>query len=368
MHWLLLLAVIASTSNLKGGSSSTLSRLAENELRKQIGTAQTVRVQAAPGRSGARGDFDYFNITLDGFAADRLMNLANQAEKSNKGEYSNRNNRYPNSRLKAEDVLGDILGNGGARGDLGDILGGVLNGGNRNGRIGRIRLKASNFTFNGARYSNLDATFGEIRFDWLSALSGDVKIKSVQPGTLGLSLQADQLARILGPQLPSVRNVRVRFSNGLAYVGGRADYMSLGVPFEVGGRLSVRENEVWVNDIRASVAKLRLPSFVMNELTRGVNPLYDFDKNNRWPLAVNLNTAGAQNNVLSLRGGISWRGFNRQNSRDNDDYRDDYGYDDGDSTYPDDMSTRYPNSRYPDDDYPGDTRSRDDVWGEVFGR
>jgi hypothetical protein len=81
----------------------------------------------------------------------------------------------------------------------------------------------------------------------------------VQPGTLGLSLRADQAARLLGPRLPSVRDVRVRFANGLAYVGGRTDYLGVGVPFEVGGRLSVTQNEVRADNIRASVASSACP-------------------------------------------------------------------------------------------------------------
>jgi hypothetical protein len=149
-----------------------------------VGQHGNVRVQMAPGKSKARGDFDYFNITLDGFAADRLLGLAERAQPSNTSPRDN--GRYPGDEYSRDayplhnrsagtrnlDIgdLGDILNKGGS-GGLGDILGGVL-GGKGAGRIGRIRLRATNFTFQGARYDALDATLGEVRFDWTKALRG----------------------------------------------------------------------------------------------------------------------------------------------------------------------------------------------------
>ena len=381
MHWLFLLAILSSTTSLKnGGNASSMNRLAENALRKQLGSANSVRVQMAPGTSKARGDFDYFNITLDGFAADRLMGLADRAESSSttrsrnrtdqSGRYPNDENSdmYPLSNFQKRNIdigdLGDILKGG----DLGNILGGVL-GGKGAGRIGRIRLRATNFTFQGARYDALDATLGEVRFDWAKALSGNFDVKSVQPGTLGLSLRADQAARLLGPRLPSVRDLRVRFSNGLAYIGGRSEYYGVGVPFEVGGRLSVQQNEVRADNIQASLAKFRLPSFVMNELTRGVNPLYDFDPNDRWPLAINLQTAGTTSNALALRGGLQWRGFNGRNNdtrNRNRDSRDRNRNEDYDPSY--DGENTGTRDRYPDDNTTSQKRAPQDILGDILGR
>jgi hypothetical protein len=88
------------------------------------------------------------------------------------------------------------------------------------------------------------------------------------------------------------------------------------VPFEAGGRLSVQTNQVRAEDLRLSLAKLKLPSIVMNELTKSVNPLYDFDPNQKWPIAVNLNTADAARNILAMRGGLQWLGFNRDKRTD----------------------------------------------------
>ncbi|MBW3637962.1 MAG: hypothetical protein KY445_16080, partial [Armatimonadetes bacterium] len=207
MHWLLLLALLSSTTDLKGGgSTSSLNRLAETSLRRQLGQVNNVRVQVAPGRSG-RGDFDSFDVSLDGFSADRLMGLANQAAQ-NEGVYnapsSPRGDIYPFAPRNNFDAgdLGDILGGaGGGRigGILGDILGG-RNGGNGAGRIGRIRLNATNFTFQGTRYNSLSADMGEVRFDWNKALRGNFDIQSVSPGSLALSLNGDQAARLLAPR------------------------------------------------------------------------------------------------------------------------------------------------------------------------
>ncbi|MDF2440723.1 MAG: hypothetical protein JWN98_1707 [Abditibacteriota bacterium] len=374
MHWLLLLAILSSTTKLdSNGSASNLNRLAENALRQQLGNARTVRVQVVPDETRRRGDFDAFNITLDGFDADALMGLANRTAQN--GSTSNRNGSYDRSgnesyfgspQARSNFDIEDVL-RGGNIGGIGDILGGVL-GGKGAGRIGRIRLKATNFSMQGTRYAAMNLDFGEVRFDWAKAARGQFDIQSVQPGTLGLTLNADQAVRLLAPRLPSVQGLRVRFANGLAHVGGRADYYGVNVPFEVGGRLTVQQNQVRADSLRASISKLRLPSFVVNELTRGINPLYDFDPQNRWPLSVNLQTAGTQSNALALRGGIQWRGFG-QHTR-NDPGRDenyDPRYDDG--AY--DPNPRYPEPNQPQNrPAPRDNRDStfEDVIGGIFGR
>lgn len=380
MHWLFLLAILSSSTNLdSNGSASNLNRLAENALRRQLGNARTVRVQVVPDETKRRGDFDAFNITLDGFDADALMGLAGRA-----GQASSTSNRSGNAgsgaggygderyfgSQKARNNFGieDIFRGGdiGNIGGIGDILGGVL-GGKGAGRIGRIRLNATNFSMQGTRYAAMNADFGEVRFDWAKAARGQFDIQSVQPGTLGLTLKADQAVRLLAPRLPSIRGLQVRFANGLAHVGGRADYYGVGVPFEVGGRLTVQQNQVRADSLRASISRLRLPSFVLNELTRGINPLYDFDPQNRWPLSVNLQTAGTQNNALALRGGIRWRGFG-QNDRDRSS-RDD----NGDPRYDrNDNGDFDPNPRYPHEEPQNNPSRRDstieDVIGGIFGR
>ncbi len=360
MHWLLLLALLSSTTDLKGGgSTSSLNRLAETSLRRQLGQVNGVRVQVSPGRGG-RGDFESFDVSLDGFSADRLMGLANQAsqnERINDGPSSSGGDTYPVAPRKNFDAgdLGDILGGAGG-GKIGGILGDILGGRNRGnsvGRIGRIRLNATNFTFQGTRYNSLSADLGEIRFDWNKALRGNFDIQSVSPGSLALSVSGDQAARLLAPRLPSLRDVRVRFSDGRAFVSAKSDAYGVRVPFEVGARLSVQQNRVVATDFAASVAKLRLPSFVLGELTRGVNPLYDFDPQGRWPLAVNLNTAQSAGNVLAMRGGVQWLGFGngRRTGEQND--------------------PRNGGSRYPDENFPDSRdrqRSPSDILGDILGR
>lgn len=329
MHWILLLALLSSTTGLKNTDSpSTLNRLAENALRRQIGDARSVKVQVSPSRD--KGGFDNFSVSLDGFAADRLLDLANRTDQSSRrndpysgGQPDGRSPdepRYPSElrRFKAGD-LGDIFGGigGGKYGDLGGIFGDILGGGLGTrgvGRVGHISLRATNFSFQGARYDFLSADLGEVRFDWSKALRGEMDVQSVAPGSLALRLSSSQMTRLLAPRLPSLRDVKVQFSGGRAFVGAKSEYYGVRVPFEVGARLSVQNNEVRADDFRASIAKLRLPGLVTDELTRGLNPLYDFDPQNRWPLAINLSTAQAQGDTLALQGGIRWIGFNSRHS------------------------------------------------------
>ena len=345
MHWLLLLSLLDSSTALKnGGSPSTLNKLAETSLRRQLGDVQNVRVVVAPGQG--QGDFNSFDVTLDGFSADRLMNLANKTSSSQS------TNRSFDAR-DLEDILGGIgKGNVGSGGKYGDILGGVLGGAKSGGRIGRVRLKATNFSFQGARYESMSADLGEIKFDWRKALTGNFDIKSVSPGTLALSVRGDQAAKLLAPRLPSVSDVRVRFSDGRAFVGAKSGLYGVRVPFEVGARLSVQQNRVMATDFAASVSKLRLPSVVVNELTRGLNPLYDFDPQGRWPLAINLSTAQATGDVLAMRGGVQWLGLG---GRRNDSSRDN-------NTSSRDSGDIYPNEA------PRSKPRVPDVFGDIFGR
>lgn len=325
MHWLLILSLLSSTADIKdqNATGSTLNRLAENALRQKLGNSvRNVQVDLRRGR-GRGGDFDSFVVNLDGFSADRLLDMNERAQSSN-GEYYD--DRYPDYRLQnlqrlnaSPFDLGDIFSGdfGGIfNGDIGDILGGGIS---TSGRIGRMQINAGNFSYDGVRYDGLQAGLGEIKFNWAKALRGDFDIESVQPGNLGVQLRADQAQRLIAPRLPSVSEARLRFDNGLAFVGGRADFYGMNIPFEAGGRLSVQTNQVRADNLKLSVARLRLPPFVMNELTKSVNPLYDFDPDQKWPVAVNLNTAAASNNVLAMRGGLQWLGFNRsdRDSRDN---------------------------------------------------
>ena len=322
MHWLLVLALLSSTTDIKdqNASGSSLNRLAENALRQKLGSSvRDVRVDMKRGQ-GRGGDFDYFNVTLDGFSADRLANLEKSAGSSGEPtSSSNDRDVYPDLRLQSTRRLaaqpfdlGDIF-NGDIgnifNGGIGDILGGGLS---TQGRIGKLQINAANFSYGGVQYNGMQAGLGEIKFNWVKALRGEFDIQTVQPGNLGLQLRAEQAQRLIAPRLPSVKNVKLRFDNGLAYVGGRTDFYGIGVPFEAGGRLSVQTNQVRADSMRLSVAKLRLPSFVMNEITKSVNPLYDFDPKQKWPIAVNLSTAAADNNLLGMRGGLQWLGFNRK--------------------------------------------------------
>jgi hypothetical protein len=366
MHWLLLLAVLSSTTSLQsGGSSTQMNRLAENALRQKLGGARNVRVEVAPGQSRSAGDYDRLTVNLDGFAADRLMDLANRNGSTQQtypggSNYPPYGSRLDNSgagprgiepRQLDTDILGQVLGGvlgGNGSGDLGGILGGVLKG----GRIGRLQLRATNFTYGGAQYDLMSADIGEIRFDWGKALRGDLDIKSIQPGSLLLQLRGDQAARLIAPRLPSVRDVKVRFADGRAFVGAKSDLYGLRVPFEVGARLSVTQNQVRADGFQASIAKLRLPSIVLDEITRGVNPLYDFDPQQRWPITVELQTAGTANNALAMRGGVRWVGFNRRDSRDEYDRREQERRDR-------EEQERQRNRQYPD---PAD------ILGGLFGR
>ena len=342
MHWLLLLAVITSTTGARSGQSSAqTSKLIEDALRQKLGNAQTVRVQLAQNEntgsksSGrAAGDFDRITVDLSGFNADRLDGVSTGTNDTFPGESSTGDsfpgeafpgesfpsedgNIYPPSELRTNkikaDVLGDILGGvlgGGkvSKGDIGSILGNLMKG----GRIGRLQLRAKNFSYGGANYDSMSADIGEIRFDWAKALRGQMDIKSIQPGSLALQLRGDQAAKLLGPRLPRLSDVRVQFRDGRAFVGASAKNFGIRVPFEVGARLSVQQNQVRAEDFAASVSKLRLPGFVLDELTRGINPIYDFDPKNKLPLAIDLQTAGTANNALALRGGVRWLGFNRR--------------------------------------------------------
>jgi hypothetical protein len=315
MHWLLILGLLGATTNVsdRNASGTQLNRLAENAIRQQLGNSvRNVRVNLQRG-NGRSGDFDYFNVTLDGFDANRF------AQNSARDNNSRDENSYPdwqrqNKKLSANRFdIGDIFGGDYGsifKGDFGDVIGGILTGGA--GRIGKMQINANDFSYDGVRYDGLNAGLGEIRFDWGSALRGDVNVQSMQPGNLGLQLRADQATKLLAPRLPSVRDARLHFQNGAANLSGKSDWYGVRIPFEVGGKLSVQTNQVRADDLRLKISKLRLPSFVMDELTKSVNPLYDFDPDQKWPIAVNLNTADAQSDVLSMRGGLRWLGFGRQ--------------------------------------------------------
>ena len=319
MHWLLILGLLGATTNVSdpNASGTQLNRLAENAIRQQLGNSvRDVRVNMKRG-NGRGGDFDYFNVTLDGFDANRFAQDSSRNDK--RGKNSRNKKSDPDWLIESKKVgarsfdIGDIFsGDYGNifKGDWGDVVGGILTGGA--GRVGKMQINANNFSYDGVRYEGLNAGLEDINFDWKNALRGDVTVESMQPGNLGLNLRADQATKLIAPRLPSIRDARLSFENGAANLSGKSDWYGVRVPFEVGGKLSVQTNQVRADDLRLKVSKLRLPDFVTEELTRSVNPLYDFDPDQKWPIAVNLNTADARNDVLAMRGGLRWLGFGRQ--------------------------------------------------------
>lgn len=319
MHWLLLLSILASTTGVKpGADAQSANRLVENALRQKLGGARKVQVELAPAPNHAAGDFDRIVVNLDGFSADRLegavaSTIPSEPERPNTYPPDGYSRPKPRSLDKTgiEDILDGVLngGKGGSvgGGDLGNILGGLL----RGGRIGRLQFRATNFSYGGAQYDALSADLGEIRFDWAKALRGEMDVKSVQPGTLALALQGDQAAKLLAPRLPQLDNLKVSFRDGRAFLAARSNFYGLRLPFEVGARLTVTRNQVIASDWGASLANVKVPGLVLDEITERANPLYDFDPKNRWPIAVDLQTAGTTNNALALRGGLRWLGFNR---------------------------------------------------------
>src|SRR5688500_552057 len=96
MHWLLVLALLSSTTNLKDGATgSALNGAAESALRQRLGNAKVVRVDIARRAKSSLGDFDHFNVTLDGFNADSLMSLNSRATTTQPPSSRPDGNTYP---------------------------------------------------------------------------------------------------------------------------------------------------------------------------------------------------------------------------------------------------------------------------------
>lgn len=312
MHWLLILALLSSTTNIKdqNATGSQLNKMVETALRQELGgKVDHLNVNVKRAENGNAGDFDSFAVNLNGFSADQLASrLASLQQRDDASRRSSQN--FAAAPLNAHSFdIGSIM-----KGGFGDILGGIFGSKfSKQGRIGHVEINAGNFNYDNIRYDSLRVGVGEIKFDWTKALRGDFDIDSMAPGNINLQLAGDQAQRLVAPRLPMVKDLKLGFTNGVANLGGRADFYGVGVPFQTDGRLSVETNQVRVDDLHLKVAKLALPSFLMGEITKAVNPLYDFDPNHKWPIAVNMYTAaGAKNsNTLQMRGGLKWLGFDR---------------------------------------------------------
>lgn len=316
MHWLFILALLSSTTNVKdqNATGSSLNKMVENALRQELGgNVDRLTVNVKRAENGGAADFDSFSVNLSGFSADHLAERFMESQQRKEASKTSSRNFAASSFDASAFDLNDIL-----QGSFGDILGGIF--GKKfspKGRIGHLEVNAGNFTYDNVRYDGLRVGVGEIKFDWTKALRGDFDIDSMAPGNINLQLAGDQAQRLVAPRLPMVKNVKLSFDEGRANLGGRAEFYGVGVPFETGGRLSVQTNQVRVDDLRLKVAKLALPSFLMGEITKAVNPLYDFDPDHKWPIAVNMYTAaGAKNsNTLHMRGGLKWLGFDRDKKK-----------------------------------------------------
>jgi hypothetical protein len=184
------------------------------------------------------------------------------------------------------------------------------------GRIGRFEMSLRDFGAQGFRVSALDLSIDNVLLDW-KALRKSSQLKLVSPpasdtttprtsGRARLVLGQAALEGFVRTRFPDLGKSRVTLSNGrMISVAGAREFLGASFPFELSGRLEVRDGRALeLRDPQVLAAGVPLAPALAAPLLKNLGTLYELDPVGRWPLAMRVTSlkvetvAGAPSLVL----------------------------------------------------------------------
>lgn len=177
------------------------------------------------------------------------------------------------------------------------------------GRVGHTEIALQDFGLGPLRVTSLDASFEDVIYDWKELKKGRaLAIESAGPARASLVLPAASLDTLLRARLTSFQNPRLSLKDGLLRITGTraAPIVGTQLPVVFTARPAVRGNEIRLEDTTLSIGGAPVPGLVARSLVNDINPVFSFDRAGTWPYRVNLTSATAQNDALSLEATLSF--------------------------------------------------------------
>lgn len=180
----------------------------------------------------------------------------------------------------------------------------------KTGSIGHLELRLRNLIFADPKSGDLAVSsavisFDEVRYDF-NALKKQSKVRliSFSNGKIALGVESPALLPIFGRRAPDIKNPRVELSGGEAIFSGRREFLGTGTDVIVRGPVVARGRNLELDNPRVQVADLILSPAVAAPFLKGVNPLYEFDPEGKWPLSLRIDRVGAENGALQVEGAL----------------------------------------------------------------
>ena len=172
------------------------------------------------------------------------------------------------------------------------------------GMVKHFELLLRNFTFDKTPVESAELTVDDIAYDF-NALKDKNQLRVVNSGagTAHLTVAADALESLLVEKFPTIKEIDLAMQDGQVRVSGKkmVPLINLGVPFHMTARVEIRNtNEIWVVDEHVAFEKVTGFSLNVSKLFEQMNPVYVFDKDKKWPFAVQVTSLTTANDKMDL--------------------------------------------------------------------
>ncbi|HEX9997649.1 MAG TPA: LmeA family phospholipid-binding protein [Abditibacterium sp.] len=168
-------------------------------------------------------------------------------------------------------------------------------------RAGKIELEMRNLVWLGLPLSRANFDFDNVAYDF-DALKNrsQFQIVGMDSGKMRLQLSAQSLKPSFEARLKDLEQVAISVEGDQFRLAAARDVVGFKTPIILTARLSGQSNQVRLEDPSVSVGGVKLPTMAASALLKDVNPVYTFDRDGKWPFAINLTGVSGQGDMLNV--------------------------------------------------------------------
>jgi hypothetical protein len=177
------------------------------------------------------------------------------------------------------------------------------------GRVGKTYISLANFGYGAFQVESLDAEFRDVDYDWAELKKGRaLNIEKAGAASVRLTIPASSFQEVLRSRLTTIQNVKLSLQGGHVRIEGTRPAPVVGTPIPVvfSAKPEVRGREIWMNDVSLSLGGAPVPAAISSTILGDFNPVYTFDREGTWPFRLELKSADAQNERLTLAGNLNF--------------------------------------------------------------
>ncbi|HEX8551772.1 MAG TPA: LmeA family phospholipid-binding protein [Abditibacteriaceae bacterium] len=177
------------------------------------------------------------------------------------------------------------------------------------GRVANTYISLANFGYGAFQVESLDAEFRDVDYDWAELKKGRaLNIEKAGAASVRLTIPASSFGEVLRSRLTTIQNVKLSLQGGRVRIEGTRPAPLVGTPIPVvfSAKPEARGREIWMNDVSLSLGGAPVPAAISRTILGDFNPVYTFDREGTWPFRLELKSADAQNERLTLAGDLNF--------------------------------------------------------------